>query len=70
MIGSNNGEVTQGNSPGDTKAYDARTGAKLWTFVSKLNATGAATPMTYQGRNGKQYVVQASAGTLNAFTLP
>ena len=34
VVGSNNGEVTLGNDPGDTKAYDARTGAKLWTFVS------------------------------------
>jgi len=34
VVGSNNGEVTQGPSPGDTKAFDARTGAKLWTFAS------------------------------------
>ena len=34
VVGSNNGEVTLGDDPGDTTAYDARTGAKLWTFVS------------------------------------
>src|SRR5688572_12269288 len=34
IVGSNNGEVTQGPSPGDTKAFDARTGAKLWSFAS------------------------------------
>ncbi len=34
VVGSNNGEVTQGPSPGDTKAFDARTGAKLWNFAS------------------------------------
>ena len=34
IVGSNNGEVTQGPSPGDTKAFDARTGAKLWNFAS------------------------------------
>jgi quinoprotein glucose dehydrogenase len=50
------------------RAIDSRTGKEL--FVTKLNATGAATPMTYQGRSGKQYVVQSAAGTLNAFTLP
>ena len=38
--------------------------------VTRLNATGSATPMTYQARNGKQYVVQAAAGTLNVFALP
>ena len=37
--------------------------------MTKLNATGTATPMTYQGKSGKQTVVQA-AGTLNAFALP
>ena len=34
IVGSNNGEVTQGPMPGDTKAFDARTGAKLWNFAS------------------------------------
>ena len=50
------------------RAIDSKTGKEL--FVTKLNATGAATPMTYQGRSGKQYVVQSAAGTLNAFALP
>ena len=50
------------------RAIDSRTGKEL--FVTKLNATGNATPMTYQGRSGKQYVVQAAAGTLNVFALP
>jgi glucose dehydrogenase len=50
------------------RAIDSRTGQEL--FVTKLNATGSATPMTYQGRSGKQYVVQSAAGTLNAFALP
>src|SRR5262249_23626004 len=34
IIGSTNGEVTVGDSPGDTRAYDARTGKKLWNFKS------------------------------------
>jgi quinoprotein glucose dehydrogenase len=50
------------------RAIDSRTGKEL--YVTRLNATGTATPMTYQGRNGKQYVVQAAAGTLNGFALP
>jgi quinoprotein glucose dehydrogenase len=50
------------------RAIDSKTGKEL--FVTKLNATGSATPMTYQGKSGKQYVVQAAAGTLNAFALP
>jgi glucose dehydrogenase len=50
------------------RAIDSRTGKEL--FVTKLNATGSATPMTYQGKSGKQYVVQAAAGTLNVFALP
>ena len=49
------------------RAIDSKTGKEL--FVTKLNATGSATPMTYQGRSGKQYVVQAAAGTLNVFAL-
>lgn len=60
------------------RAFDERTGAVLWT--SKLDASGHATPMTYRGRNGKQYVVIAAGGggffgspigdSLEAFTLP
>lgn len=55
-------------SDGRFRAIDSRTGKEL--FVTRLNATGTASPITYQGRNGKQYVVQAAAGTLNVFTLP
>lgn len=39
-------------------AVDSRTGKELWT--SKLDAPGEATPITYLGRDGKQYVVIAS----------
>ena len=34
FVGNNNGEVSVGNQPGDPRAYDARTGAKIWTFKS------------------------------------
>ena len=33
IVGNNNGEANLG-PPGDTKTYDARTGAKLWEFKS------------------------------------
>jgi membrane-bound PQQ-dependent dehydrogenase (glucose/quinate/shikimate family) len=42
------------------RAFDSRTGAELW--VTKLEASGHATPMTYQGKSGRQYVVIAAGG--------
>jgi len=48
------------------RAFDSRTGKLLWE--SKLDAEGHTNPMTYQGRNGKQYVVIVSSG-VNAFSL-
>jgi len=50
------------------RAIDSRTGKELW--VTRLNASGAANPMTFQGKSGKQYVIQTAAGTLNAYALP
>ena len=48
------------------RAFDSRTGAELW--VTKLEATADTVPMTFQGRNGKQYVVIAAGGT-NRFRM-
>ena len=42
------------------RAYDAKTGKELW--YAQLEAAGAATPMTFMGRNNKQYVVIAAGG--------
>jgi quinoprotein glucose dehydrogenase len=42
------------------RAFDAKTGKELWTV--KLKGAAEATPMTYQGRDGKQYVVTTSTG--------
>jgi quinoprotein glucose dehydrogenase len=42
------------------RAFDAKTGKELWTF--KLPAAAQATPMTYEGRDGRQYVVITSTG--------
>jgi len=66
------------------RAFDSRTGKELW--VGDIGASADATPITYQGRDGKQYVVVAAGGpgrfrglgnsasdagdSLVAFTLP
>ncbi|PZO65999.1 MAG: membrane-bound PQQ-dependent dehydrogenase, glucose/quinate/shikimate family [Paracoccus denitrificans] len=42
------------------RAYDMRDGTVLWK--QKLPAGGQATPMTYRGKDGKQYVVLAAGG--------
>lgn len=42
------------------RAFDAKTGKELWTF--KLPGAAEATPITYQGKDGRQYVVIAATG--------
>jgi cytochrome c5 len=42
------------------RAFESSTGRELWT--ARLDATGNATPITYLGRNGKQYVAIAAGG--------
>src|SRR5579862_2129490 len=44
------------------RAFDSKTGKELW--VTKLDYTATAIPMTFMGKNGKQYVaiVAASGG--------
>ena len=42
------------------RAFDADTGALLWETT--LDASAHATPMTFMGRNGRQYVVVAAGG--------
>jgi len=42
------------------RAFDIRTGRELWKFA--LRAGGKATPMTYLGADGRQYVVIAAGG--------
>ena len=48
------------------RAFDSRTGKVLWETM--LDAEGHTNPMTFAGRNGKQYVVIVSSG-VNAFAL-
>jgi quinoprotein glucose dehydrogenase len=45
------------------RAFDSRTGKELWT--EKIEANGHTTPITFQGRNGKQYVAIAIGGQGN-----
>jgi glucose dehydrogenase len=42
------------------RAFDSRTGEELW--LTKLEASGNATPVTYLGSDGNQYVVIAAGG--------
>jgi quinoprotein glucose dehydrogenase len=42
------------------RAYDLTTGRKLWQH--RLPAGGQATPMTYQGSDGRQYVLVVAGG--------
>jgi quinoprotein glucose dehydrogenase len=61
------------------RAFDARTGKELWTV--KLGGAAHATPSTYLGADGRQYVVITSTGggffdapltddSITAFALP
>jgi len=63
------------------RAFDAKTGRELW--VAKIDADAKAAPMTFLGRDGRQYVVIMAGGGLQlsrstppfgpnliAFTLP
>jgi len=42
------------------RAFDSKTGKELW--VTKLDASAHAAPMTFLGKDGKQYVVVVATG--------
>jgi quinoprotein glucose dehydrogenase len=50
------------------RAFDSKTGKELW--VTQLYASATADPITYLGKNGKQYVGIVAGGTVNVFALP
>ena len=61
------------------RAFDSKTGKELW--VARIDAGAHSAPVTYMGKNGKQYVVvtatgggflgdRSSADTVIAFALP
>jgi len=42
------------------RAFDSKTGKELWT--AQLDMSAHAVPITYQGKNGKQYVAVVAGG--------
>jgi quinoprotein glucose dehydrogenase len=50
------------------RAFDSKTGNELWTF--KLDQNVNANPLTYQGKNSKQYVSAIATDSVVAFALP
>ena len=42
------------------RAYDVKNGKQLWE--ARLPAGGQTTPMTYTGKDGKQYVLVVAGG--------
>jgi glucose dehydrogenase len=50
------------------RALDSKTGKILWE--TKMTGSLGANPMTYQGKNGKQYVAGVVGGAVVAFALP
>jgi quinoprotein glucose dehydrogenase len=42
------------------RAFDSKTGKELWAI--KLDYNTSSVPMTYLGKNGKQYVAVAEGG--------
>ncbi len=50
------------------RAFDSKTGKELWG--TKLEAVGNANPISYQARNGKQYVAIVATNQLVVFALP
>ncbi|HVZ23270.1 MAG TPA: PQQ-binding-like beta-propeller repeat protein [Vicinamibacterales bacterium] len=50
------------------RAFDAKTGAELW--AAKMPGVGNANPITYQAKNGKQYIAIVATDSLQVFSLP
>lgn len=61
------------------RAFDAKTGKELWS--AKMDAAAGSVPSTYEGKDGRQYVVVTTAGNsfaaepptsdaITAFALP
>jgi quinoprotein glucose dehydrogenase len=42
------------------RAFDSKTGKELWTTI--LDYSAHATPITYQGKDGRQYVAVVATG--------
>jgi len=62
-------------SDGRFRAFDAKTGKELWVAELPMTAAGTrstanANPMSYLGKNGKQYVAVVAGANLIAYSLP
>ena len=62
-------------SDGRVRAFDAKSGKEVWVTKTPPNAQGNspsanANPMSYLGKNGKQYVVFNAGGTIVSYALP
>ena len=49
------------------RAFDAKSGRELW--AAKLEGVANANPMTFQGKDGKQYVAVVATDSLQVFGL-
>jgi quinoprotein glucose dehydrogenase len=45
------------------RAFDSRTGKELW--VTNLATDAQSTPITFEGKNGKQYVAVMASGSVH-----
>ena len=50
------------------RAFEARSGKQLW--ATRLERRGNADPLTYQARNGRQYVAVVATDTVMVYALP
>jgi quinoprotein glucose dehydrogenase len=50
------------------RAFDAKDGRELW--AATMPGVGNANPITYTGKNGKQYVAIVATNSLQVFALP
>jgi glucose dehydrogenase len=50
------------------RAFDSKRGKEVWT--AKLPRNANANPITYQGKNGKQYVAVVATDSVAVFVLP
>jgi quinoprotein glucose dehydrogenase len=50
------------------RAFESKTGKELWT--ANLDHNASAVPITYEARNGKQYVAVTATDTVIVFALP
>jgi quinoprotein glucose dehydrogenase len=53
---------------GKFRAFDSRTGRELW--VTNLGVDVNSIPITWKGKNGKQYVAVFASGSAHGDTAP